>query len=208
LIKIVLATSNRGKQKEIQAFLNKDVHKNSYEVIPYSDLVDEFEIEETGSTFKENAIIKANAVFDALDKNNKIHDNIVVLAEDSGISIKALNNEPNIFSARYSGENATDKTNIQKVIDNLNNLNLSESEAFYTSSIALIINKNIQTVHGWLHGKVINQAKGTNGFGYDPIFIPTDLSLTLGELENSKKEQYSHRIKALNLAKILIESKF
>lgn len=215
MIRIILATSNRGKQIEIEAFLNSSnsKEKDNFEVLAYSDLIEPFEIEENGTTFKENAIIKAEAVFDELRKKFPSDDKLIIIADDSGISIKALNNEPNIFSARYSGANATDKSNVQKVIDNLNKINTAESQAFYTSAIAIVSvqdnKKVINTVHGWLYGKVINEARGSNGFGYDPIFIPENkenISKTLGELSANEKESYSHRIKALRLAKVVINS--
>ena len=140
MIRIILATSNRGKQIEIEAFLNSsnEKEKQKFEVLAYSDLIEPFEIEETGKTFKENAIIKAEAVFEELRKKFPSDNKLIVIADDSGISIEALNNEPNIFSARYSGANATDKSNVQKVIDNLNKINTAESQAFYTSAIAIV----------------------------------------------------------------------
>jgi XTP/dITP diphosphohydrolase len=101
--KIILASSNNGKIKEFKEFF-KDV-----EIIAYSDLLGKFEIEETGSTFKENAIIKAKTIYEKLND-----ENIIVISDDSGITIEKLNNEPNIYSARYAGLDATSEQNLQK----------------------------------------------------------------------------------------------
>ncbi len=195
-MKLVLATSNRGKVKEIERFLKE------FKIVPYSDLIDHFEIEEYGSTFQENAIIKAKAVFNALKHQGKSE---IVLADDSGISVQALNWQPNILSARYAGANATSEENLDKMIQELNQLKISSSPAFYTASIAIINrNEEVWTTHGWMHGKVITQKIGNGGFGYDPIFIPQGETETLGVLHSSVKEKHSHRIKALKLAKIIL----
>ncbi len=196
--KIVLATSNIGKVAEIQNFY-RDLN---LEVVPYSDLIDSFEIDETGSTFKENSIIKAKAVYEALVKNNIFE---IVLSDDSGISVEALNWEPNIYSARFAGIGATSSQNLDKLISELNKLNIKESRAFYTACISIVSPKGeIFTTHGWMHGKVINQKIGNGGFGYDPCFVPNGEIDTLGVLPENIKEEYSHRTKALKLARILI----
>lgn len=196
-MKLILATSNMGKVKEIQKFFI------NFEVIPYTNLIEAFEIEESGSTFKENAVIKVEAVHKALAK---ININEIIIADDSGISVEALNWEPNIYSARYAGVNASSSDNVQKIISQLKNLSIKESKAFYTAAIALIDKDgNTQTTHGWMHGKVIQEISGNGGFGYDPIFIPDGENKTLGLLNNEVKAKYSHRIKALKLVKIILE---
>jgi len=196
-VKIVLATSNKGKVKEIERFFT------NYQIIPYTDLIEKFEIIEDGKTFKENAIIKVKAVSEALKKSGFDE---VVIADDSGISVEALDWRPNIFSARYAGLDASSHDNLEKMIRELKNLKIEESSAFYTASIA-ISDKNgeIQTTHGWMYGKVIPKIVGEGGFGYDPIFIPNGECETLGVLENSIKTKHSHRIKALKLAKIILD---
>ena len=194
-MKIILATSNKGKIKEIKALFK------NIEVIPYTDLIDKFEIIEDGLTFKENAIIKVKAVF------NKLNTDDIILSDDSGISIEALKNRPNIYSARYAGVNATDKDNVNKVISELKDLNIKQSKAYYSVCIAIATKKGIETVHSWMYGKVIDNCRGDKGFGYDPIFIPNGFDKTLGELDINIKEKLSHRSKALQLATILITSK-
>ena len=190
---MVLATRNRGKVKEIKEYCKE------YEVIPYTDLIESFEVVEDGKTFKENAIIKAQAVYDAIKR-----EDVVVLSDDSGISVDALNSEPGIYSARYAGEGASDKENLLKLVEELKKRGLKSSKAHYTAAIAIVSKKGVQTVHGWMYGAVITAPRGENGFGYDPIFIPEGFDKTLGELENNVKKELSHRSKALALAKTVI----
>jgi XTP/dITP diphosphohydrolase len=192
--KLILASANKGKIKEIKEIFS------DMEVIPYSDILGEFDIPETGTTFKENAIIKAKTIYEKLNDENTI-----VISDDSGITIKELNNEPNIYSARYAGIDATSEENLQKVINNLKAQNTKSSDAFYTACICVYKKDGCFTTHGFMYGTVIDQAKGNNGFGYDPIFIPEGFDKTLGELNPKVKEGLSHRHKALMLAKYLIK---
>lgn len=193
-MKIVLATSNKGKVREIKELLH------DREVFPYTDLIEEFEIIEDGETFKENALIKARAVYKALGDENAI-----VIADDSGISVDVLDGAPGIYSARYGGENASDKDNLTKLMDAVKEKGSSSSKAHYTAAIAIVSSEGESCVHGWMHGKVITSPRGENGFGYDPMFIPDGFEQTLGELGNEVKVGLSHRSKALHLAKILID---
>ena len=192
-MKIVLATSNKGKVREIIDLLH------DREVYPYTDLINGFEIIEDGKTFKENALIKGRAVYSALGDIDAI-----VIADDSGISVDALDGEPGIYSARYGGEGASDKDNMHKLIDTLKAQGLDSSKAHYTAAIAIVTREGESCVHGWMHGDVMTEPRGENGFGYDPIFIPSGYDKTLGELDSRVKVGLSHRSKGLNLAKILI----
>ncbi len=194
-LKLVLATSNKGKVKEIKKLCEE------YEVVPYSELIEEFEIIEDADTFKENALIKARAVFKAIGD-----DSIIVIADDSGISVDALGGEPGIYSARYAGENATDKDNLYKLIDTLKEKKLSHVTAYYTAAIAIVTKDVERTVHGWMYGNVIDEARGEGGFGYDPMFIPLGYDKTLGELDDAIKREFSHRSQALNLAKKILKT--
>jgi len=191
-VKIVLASANKGKIAEFQKLLPND------EVIAFSEILGEIDIVEDKDSFKGNAIKKAQTIYDELKKNG--YKNMVVISDDSGISVPVLNNEPGVYSARYSGLNATDKSNNEKLIANLNSLNLEKTPAFYTACIAIVYNDEVYTVHGWMHGDVINKELGTGGFGYDPMFIPHGFDKTLGELAPEVKKEFSHRSKALNLA--------
>ncbi|PHM18323.1 MAG: non-canonical purine NTP pyrophosphatase, RdgB/HAM1 family [Sulfuricurvum sp. PD_MW2] len=193
-MKIVLATSNKGKVREIIELLH------DREVFPYTDLIEGFEIVEDGDTFKANALIKARAVYAALGD-----DNAIVVADDSGISVDALNGAPGIYSARYAGEGANDRDNLLKLVNALKEKGLNVSPAHYTAAIAIVSREGESCVHGWMYGDVITELRGENGFGYDPSFIPSGFEHTLGELDNDVKKGLSHRSKALELAKILID---
>jgi XTP/dITP diphosphohydrolase len=194
-LKLVLATSNKGKVKEIKKLYDK------YDVIPYSELIEEFEIVENGDTFKKNALIKARAVFKALNDKDA-----VVIADDSGISIDILDGKPGIYSARYAGENANDKDNLYKLIDDIKEKGVKSSPAHYTAAIAIVTKDREFCVHGWMHGEAQTFAKGDGGFGYDPMFIPDGYSQTLGELDDEIKKRLSHRSQALTLAKIILQT--
>ena len=197
-MQIILASSNKGKIKEIQKLLPQ------YEVIPYSDILGSFDIVEDGDSFKANAILKVEAVRKALQDINYKEDHIII-SDDSGITVLALNNEPNIYSARYAGVNATDKQNNEKLISKLKQLNISKTRAFYTACLAIGYKDEIYTTHGWMYGDVIDKEMGDGGFGYDPLFIPDGFKETLGTLDTSIKKDLSHRTKALNLAMRIIQ---
>jgi len=194
-MKLVLATSNKGKVREIKALCE------DYEVIPYGELIEEFEIVEDGDTFKENALIKARAVFKALNDKS-----VMVIADDSGISVDILDGAPGIYSARYAGVDANDKDNLYKLIHDIKATGEKESKAHYTAAIAIVTQDSEHCVHGWMHGTALSEASGEGGFGYDPMFIPEGYDKTLGELDDEIKEKLSHRWKALSLAKKIIKT--
>lgn len=193
-MKIVLASGNKGKIEEFKKLMPND------EVVAFKELIGEFEVEEDKDTFQGNAVKKAQEIYE------KINDeNIVVISDDSGITVPAINNEPGIYSARYAGENANDKENNAKLIFKLKEKNLEKTKAFYTACIAIVYKNETYTVHGWMHGEVIPKEVGEGGFGYDPMFIPSGFDKTLGELPHEVKKQFSHRSKALKLAKKVLE---
>ena len=191
-MKIVLATGNAGKVREFREMCEA-------EVIPFKELTGELEIVEDGESFAQNALIKARTIFEALDEE------AIVIADDSGISLPILGGAPGIYSARYAGEGASDKENLYKLIDALKTKGLKETPAYYTAAIAVVSPRGEYVVHGWMHGKVIDEARGDKGFGYDPIFIPEGYERTLGELDDAVKKAISHRAKAMALAKPIIE---
>jgi XTP/dITP diphosphohydrolase len=191
-MKIIVASSNKGKIKEIKEFL-KD-----FEIVPFNELIEPFEIEENGKSFKENAIIKAKAIYQKLPGN-------IVLADDSGISVNILGGIPGIYSARFAGDGASDKENLFKLINELKKRDIKKTPAYYSAAIALATPYGIYTAHGFMRGDVIDEARGDNGFGYDPMFIPKGFDKTLGELEDEIKKSISHRSKALELAKIILD---
>jgi XTP/dITP diphosphohydrolase len=193
-MQIILATSNKGKVKEIRSLFEED------EVVPFSEILGPMEIEENGSTFAENALIKARTIFGKLGRGD-----VIVVSDDSGISVPALNGEPGIYSARYAGKGASDRENLEKLVEELKKRGLKETPAYYTAAIAVVAPGAEYVVHGWMHGKVIGETRGEKGFGYDPMFIPTGFDKTLGELDDDIKSEISHRGKALSLAKPIIQ---
>ena len=196
-MKIVLASGNKGKITEFQKLMPND------EVIAFSEILGKFEIIEDKDSFKGNAIKKAQTIYDELIKIGQ--NDAIVISDDSGITVPALNNEPGIYSARYAGEGSSDKQNNAKLIENLNKNNLEKTPAFYTACIAIVYKGEVYTVHGWMHGNVINKELGEGGFGYDPMFIANGFDKTLGELGYEAKKEFSHRTKALDLAKKVLD---
>ncbi|RRS31848.1 MAG: nucleoside-triphosphate diphosphatase [Epsilonproteobacteria bacterium (ex Lamellibrachia satsuma)] len=190
-MKLVLATGNKGKLREFKQMCHD-------EVIPFSDLLGEFDIIENGDTFAENALIKARTIYE------KLGDDYLVIADDSGISLPVLGGAPGIYSARYAGENATDKDNLYKLIEAVKERALKTTPAYYTAAIAIVSKYGEYVVHGWMYGDVIDEARGDKGFGYDPMFIPAGFDKTLGELDDEVKKKISHRSKALKLAQPII----
>jgi XTP/dITP diphosphohydrolase len=191
-MKIVLATSNRGKIREFNRFFDD-------EIIAYSDLVTPFEIIEDGETFAQNALLKARAI------SKKLGSEYIVLADDSGISVPLLGGAPGIYSARFAGVDASDGDNMRFLIDKLKEQGVAQASAFYTAAIALVCNDGEFVTHGWMHGDVIDEARGEGGFGYDPMFIPLGFDKTLGELDEMVKKEFSHRSKALRLMQPILE---
>lgn len=196
-MKIVLASANKGKIEEFKKLLP------NIEVVAYSDILGKFDIDETGFTFKENAIIKASVVNERLKAKDE--KDFIVISDDSGISLPILQNAPGVFSARYAKVGASDKENNEKLISKLDELNLEKTPAFYTACITIIYSDLVYTVHGFMHGVAINKELGENGFGYDPLFIPKGFTKTLGELAFEVKQEFSHRSRALSLAKKVLE---
>jgi len=193
-MKLVLATGNKGKVREITAMYS------SFEVIPYSDVIEAFDIVEDKPDFKGNALIKARAVYEALGDSEAI-----VFADDSGINVEVLDGEPGVFSARYAGSDASDKDNLYKLMRSVKDKGFKSSPAFYTAAIAIVSKEGEYTTHGWMYGDVIVEAKGEGGFGYDPCFIPLGYEKTLGELENDIKSKLSHRSQALENARPVLD---
>jgi len=193
-MKIVLATGNKSKLAEFKKMCTNDL-------IAFSDILGDLEIVEDGDTFAKNAMIKAKTIYDKLPDD----DDYIVISDDSGLSVPMLNNEPNIYSARYAGENASDKENLEKLIFNLKENDIKSTEAYYTAAIAVVSRDVEYVVHGWMYGNVIDTVMGSNGFGYDSIFIPNGFDKTLGQLKDEIKSKISHRKQALLLAKPIIE---
>ena len=197
-MKIVLASGNKGKIEEFKNLMPND------EVIAFKELIGDYEVIEDRDTFQGNAVKKAEEISEKILSLN-LDEQIVVISDDSGITVPAINNEPGIYSARYAGIDANDKNNNAKLISKLKEKDLETTSAYYTACIAIVYNNNTYTVHGWMHGDVIAQEIGEGGFGYDPMFIPLGYDKTLGELPYEVKKEFSHRSQALKLAKKVLE---
>lgn len=184
--KIVLASANKGKIAEIQAILN------SHPIIPQSEFKVQ-EAEETGTTFVENAIIKA--------RNATFHCNIPAIADDSGLVVDALNGAPGVISARYAGENASDQDNLIKLLTDMENVPIEQRSARFVCVIVLLRHADDPLpliASGVWEGQILFESLGQNGFGYDPIFwVPTHKKAS-AELSPEVKNSISHRGQALN----------
>ncbi len=198
-MKILLATGNKDKVREIKEFYKE------YEIYALGEVLEPFEIIEDGDSFKANALIKARAVYEKL-REKGLEREFVSLSDDSGISVEALGGAPGIYSARYSGEGATDAKNRAKMIAELHARDLKTSPAFYTACIAIASPFGEFCAHGFMHGAVIDEERGSNGFGYDFMFVPRGYSQTVGELAPSVKEAISHRTRGLALARYILKS--
>jgi XTP/dITP diphosphohydrolase len=183
--RLVIASGNRGKIKEIGEILGR-------EPIPYSQLLPDLEIVEDGDSFKANAILKARGVWEGLRKKYP-GETFLVLSDDSGLVVPLLNGAPGIYSARYAGESATDEDNRAKLIRELKKRKVTRTPAYYVASIGLATPWGVWTSHGFMYGEVIDEERGEHGFGYDFLFIPRGFTQTLGELEPEIKNRLSHR---------------
>jgi len=185
---LLLASRNVNKTREFAQILGAE-----FQVSDLSNLENYPKVEETGRTFRENAMLKALAV--SLDR--QLTDrHLLVVADDSGLEIDSLSGAPGIFSARYAGENATDEANINKLLRELSERR--ERSARFRCVIALAQDgKLLGTFEGAVDGTIIDHPRGDRGFGYDPIFLPDGSDRTFGEMAPQLKNQISHRAKAI-----------
>ncbi|WP_117233771.1 XTP/dITP diphosphatase [Vibrio maerlii] len=185
--RIVLATGNQGKVREMSDLLSDF----GFEVLAQSEF-NVSEVAETGTTFIENAIIKA--------RHAAKETGLAAIADDSGLEIDYLKGAPGIYSARYSGEGATDQKNLEKVLKEMEGVDESLRTARFHCVLVLMRHENDPTpivCHGKWEGSILTESHGENGFGYDPIFFVPEDSCASAELEPARKKQLSHRGKAL-----------
>lgn len=193
--KIIVATQNQGKVKEIKAVLS-DL---PVEVYTMSEAGIDMDIEENGTTFEENAIIKAEALTNYTDA--------IVIADDSGLEIDCLNKEPGVYSARYLGKDTPYTEKNQIILERLKDVKRQERTARFVCAIAMAMKgKETQTAVQTLEGYIGFEAEGTNGFGYDPIFFVPGLERSTATLTMEEKNEISHRAKALRVMKEKIKS--
>ena len=188
--KIVFATGNAGKMREIREILaDMDL-----EVVSMAEIGADIEIEENGATFEENAVIKARAVGKVCGE--------IVLADDSGLEVDHLNREPGIYSARYMGEDTPYSIKNASIIQRLEGVPREERTARFVCAIAAVFPDGEEVVtQGEIEGWIGYEEKGSNGFGYDPIFSVPEFGRTTAELSDEEKNSVSHRGRALRKMK-------
>ncbi|PVX32067.1 XTP/dITP diphosphohydrolase [Pasteurella langaaensis DSM 22999] len=189
--KIVLATGNKGKVKEMSDVLADF----GFEVVAQTELGIESP-EETGLTFVENALLKA--------RHAAKLSGLPAIADDSGLSVDALNGAPGLYSARYAGVDGDDAANRQKLLRELATVSAEKRQAKFVSCIVLLQHETDPTpviAEGECHGSIIFAEKGENGFGYDSLFLSDDTGCTFAELETVEKKKISHRARALKVLK-------
>jgi XTP/dITP diphosphohydrolase len=183
---LLIATKNTGKIKEMEKLFSE----LPITLRSLKDFADVPEPEETGSTFAENAILKA--------KYYALQTKLSALADDSGLEVAALDGAPGVFSARYAGENADDSEKIEKLLNRLEATPANKRSARFICAMALADEKGEikYLTEGICNGTIAFKSRGKNGFGYDPIFLPDGFSRTFGELSNEIKQEISHRARA------------
>jgi XTP/dITP diphosphohydrolase len=184
---LILASGNAHKIREIASMLPDRFQLKSMGEVKIVE-----DIPETGATIHENAELKAAYVY-ALLKGKGIE--VAVLADDSGLEVAALNGAPGVYSARYAGESKNDVANNAKLLLELKNV--TKREARFVTVLSLIINGKRYTFEGEVKGTIAYEARGTHGFGYDPLFIPRAYRSTFAELGDEVKNSISHRAEAL-----------
>lgn len=181
-MKLIFATHNKNKAKEVKSIMPSFIELLSLDDINFHD-----EIDETASTLEGNALLKAKTIFEKTGIN--------CFADDSGLLVDALNGEPGVYSARYAGEQKNDQDNMQKLLHELNDK--PNKNAHFKTVMALIIDGKEHLFEGKIEGKIITEKLGSNGFGYDPIFVPDGYNETFAQLDSETKNKISHRARAL-----------
>ncbi|MDH9161026.1 XTP/dITP diphosphatase [Staphylococcus succinus] len=179
---IVIATNNKGKINDFKVIFPE------YNVIGISEIIEGFDVEETGETFEDNAKLKSEAAAKALNKR--------VIADDSGLEVFALNGEPGVYSARYAGIDKDDEANIDRVLKNLGDTANRNAQFVCVISMSAPGEETVQ-FKGTVQGEITLSKIGDNGFGYDPIFYIAEKNKTMAQLTVEEKSELSHRGKAI-----------
>ena len=181
-MKIIFATANENKVKEVREILPKHIEIVSLKEMGYTD-----DIEETGKTLEENSLLKAQTIFDIYK--------LPVLAEDTGLEVEALNGAPGVYSARYAGAHGNSEENMLLLLKNMEG---QKNRVAQFRTVATFITENASNIYsGVVKGSIIEKKKGNEGFGYDPIFIPAGFSTTFAEMSAKEKSLVSHRAIAI-----------
>lgn len=195
---LILASSNQHKIEEIFAIL-KDFN---YKIVSMAEAgLGHLDIVEDGDTFEANSLIKAKAIYEATGKPS--------IGDDSGLMVDALNGEPGVYSARYSGVvPKSDKANNDKLLNALKETALEDRTAKFVTVITLMFSpEDILVARGEVHGQIGFEPKGENGFGYDPLFVVPELGKTFAELTSEEKNSRSHRANALSVLKDMLKER-
>ena len=176
--KIVFATNNQHKLQEVRAIVGQ-----YFDVLSLRDIECNEEIPENGTTFEENALMKAHYI--------KVNYGYDCFADDSGLEVVALNNAPGVYSARYAGEPSDSQRNIEKLMREMQDK--KERSARFRTSIALLLDGEEKLFDGCIEGDIIDVLRGCNGFGYDPLFVPRGYDITFAEMSSEEKNKISHR---------------
>lgn len=195
-VPLVLATRNAKKLAELDRLLASA--GLTVEILGSDAFSDLPEIEETGSTFAENSLIKARAV--------AAHTGLIAIADDSGLCVDALDGQPGIYSARWAGPGATDESNLDLVLEQIRDVEPAQRTAHFACAAALVLPSGEEyVVHGQVNGILLTQRRGEGGFGYDPIFLPDGFDITTAEMTSDQKDAISHRGQAMRALVPLIQ---
>ena len=187
--KLLLATRNQGKIVEFRRILDA-VAPGAIELVGLDQFPGLHDVDETGKTFEENALLKAREMSEATG--------LPAIADDSGLCVDALNGDPGIFSARWAGSHGNDQANLEKVLEQLKDVPDSERGAYFICVAALYLpDGRTFCEEGRFHGTILHAPVGENGFGYDPIFQPKGLEISSAQMSSEEKDAVSHRGKAL-----------
>ncbi|UXR32049.1 XTP/dITP diphosphatase [Staphylococcus simulans] len=188
---LVIATNNKGKINDFKVIFPE------YNVIGISELISDFDVEETGTTFEENAKLKSEAAAKALGKR--------VIADDSGLTVDALNGKPGIYSARYAGEDKDDNANIEKLLEKLKGNSRHRTAEFVCVISMSAPGEETVTFEGTVSGVITMEKLGEHGFGYDPIFYVPRMHKTMAQLTDQEKGEISHRRQAIDKLKAYLK---
>lgn len=197
-MKVFLATKNKGKIKDFE----KLTEGMDLEVVTILDGLDIPDVVEDGETFEENSRKKAKEIAD--------YTNIVTISDDSGLCVDALDGGPGVYSARFGGENATDSEKNKKMLELLKDVKKENRKAHFVSVVSIAFpNGEIHLFRGEIEGEILFEARGNNGFGYNPIFYSYELGKSFGEADDEERKSVSHRARAFRklIASGLLEEK-
>lgn len=189
--RLVLATRNKGKLVEFRRILDA-LAPNEINLVGVDEFPDLIDVEETGSTFEENALLKARYTTNATG--------LPAISDDSGLCVDFLNGDPGIYSARWAGTHGDDQANLEKLLSELNDVSDDKRTAHFTCVAALAMpDGRTHVEEGLFHGQILHAPVGQEGFGYDPIFQPLGMSISSAQMSPQEKDAVSHRGKALRL---------